>query len=288
LWGILTRNPISLLAIIVLGLSALLLVGVQTAKAQGTPDGQLAVTVSPSNAIAIDVIHQLHFSASANGGTPPYSYQWYSNGNPVEDATSSGFIFEPNRSGTYEIFVIINDTSGAQASSNATLITVNPWLSMNIEQGSAKTQVDQLVQFTVIVTGGTPPYTYQWYYQLHPDGERVAGATSPTFAFPPTASGTYMIFLIVKDSLNYEEESESLPLTVTVAESTPSPSSTPSSPPPTPTPTLTPTSSPTPIPLDGLTAFPLSAVVIVASVAAIAALVLLREQRRRQIEKPKA
>lgn len=285
--GILTRKPISLLAIIVLGLSASLLVGVQTAKSQGASGEQLSVTISPSNAIAMDVFQQLHFSAAASGGTPPYSYLWYSNGNPVVYATASSFTFEPNRPGTYDISVTINDTSGAQASSNATSVTVNPWFSMNIEQESTKTHVNQPVQFNVLVTGGTPPYTYQWYYQLYPNGERVAGATSPTFVFTPTSPGNYRISLIVTDSVNYQEETDPLPLTVTVlAESTPSPSSKPT---PTPTSTPTPTLSPTPIPFVEIpTAYLTSAVVVIIGVIAIAALVLLREQKRRQTEKPKA
>jgi hypothetical protein len=245
---------------------------------------ELSATVSPSNATTIDANQQLQFTVSVSGGAPPYSYQWYSNDNQIANATSSSFTFAPNYPGTYDISVIVTDSLDIQASPNATSVTVNPWLSMYIEQGSATTNVDQPVQFTVLVTGGTPPYSYQWSYWLYPEGDPVAGATSSIFIFTPTSSGTYIIELIVTDAINAQESSGPLPLTVTVlAEPTPSPSPTPTPTPtstPTPTPTPTPSPSPTPIPIfGGSMAYPIIALSVIIIVIAIAALVLFRTQR---------
>jgi len=260
--------------------------GVQTAEAQSTPDGQLSVTISPSNATVIDVDQYVQFTASASGGEPPYSYQWYANDTAITGATTSSFTFTPDYPSTYDVSIVVTDASEAQARSNATSVTVNPWLSINVDQETTTTKVNQPVQFTVLASGGTPPYAYQWYARLHASGEIVASATSPTFIFTPTAAGTYTFFLTVKDAANNQVELDfPLMLTVTaLAEATPSPSATPAT---TATPTPTPTSSPTPTPiLDTKTVDPINAVIIIASVIAIAVLVLLREQHYRRTEKP--
>jgi hypothetical protein len=52
------------------------------------------------------------------------------------------------------------------------------------------------VTFTSTVSGGTAPYSYQWYL----DDPPVAGANSSTWTFTPTASGIYYIYLVVNDS----------------------------------------------------------------------------------------
>ncbi|MCW4045790.1 MAG: PKD domain-containing protein [Candidatus Bathyarchaeota archaeon] len=280
-------KTVSLLAVLVISILALSIAGIQAVKAQTSQGSQLTVTISPSGSTTMDMGQRIQFVAFASGGTPPYSYQWHSNGDIIPNATSSSFTFEPNYPDTYEISVTVNDTLDAQATSNKTSVIVNSWLSLNIEQGSAKTQVGKPVQFTAQVTGGTPPYTFQWYYRLSPSGEKMAGATSSIFVFTPTEEGTYIIDLVVKDALNVQTDSGPLPLSVTLPSEPTSTSST------LPTPTLTPTqtapSSPTPTSVSNRSnAYPASTIIIVVSVTAIAAMVLLIEQRHRQTEKPKS
>jgi hypothetical protein len=43
-------------------------------------------------------------------GTPPYSYQWYLNGTAVSGATSSLWIFKPETTGTYSVYVVVTDS----------------------------------------------------------------------------------------------------------------------------------------------------------------------------------
>ena len=82
-------------------------------------------------------------------------------------------------------------------------------ISMRIEPSAFQTTyVNQPVNITAIPTSGTPPYTYQWYTQLwnstegSPIGSIVAfsGATSSTFKFVESTSGTYDISLNISDS----------------------------------------------------------------------------------------
>jgi hypothetical protein len=285
------RKPISLLTVLILGLLASLLIGVQTAKTQQIPSEQLSVTIAPSNAITIDVGQYVQFIASVSGGAPPYSYQWYANESPMPDATSSSFTFAPNSPSTYNISVIVTDSLSTQASSNATSVTVNSWLNVRIETGSTTTYVNQPVQLTAFASGGTPPYSYQWYYQLYPNGETVAVSTYQSFMFTPTSLGTYVIGLIVTDSVNNQAGNVQLPITVTViGTATPSPSPTPTlTPTATPTSTSTPSPSPTPTPILGESrAYTIIASGVIIITTIIAVLALLEKQRRQSIEKPKA
>ena len=67
---------------------------------------------------------------------------------------------------------------------------------VSISPMTATILVGQQVTFTSTVTGGTPPYTYQWYLNNQP----VSGANTTTWTFKPTATGTYYIFLKVTDA----------------------------------------------------------------------------------------
>jgi hypothetical protein len=82
--------------------------------------------------------------------------------------------------------------------------------SVSISPMTATILVGQQVSFTSTVSGGTPPYTYQWYLNNQP----VSGATSNTWTFTPTATGTYYIFLEVKDSAGNTARSDPAKVTV--------------------------------------------------------------------------
>jgi len=69
------------------------------------------------------------------------------------------------------------------------------------------------VTFTSSVSGGTPPYSYRWYL----DGAAVGGATSSSWAFTPTSTGSYLVHLNVTDSLGKEAKSNVAQVTVNSA-----------------------------------------------------------------------
>ncbi|MGC9345569.1 MAG: PKD domain-containing protein, partial [Candidatus Bathyarchaeales archaeon] len=70
-------------------------------------------------------------------------------------------------------------------------------LSVSISPTTAKIKIGESVAFTSSVSGGEPPYAYQWYL----NDSAVPDATSASWTFTPEASGTYIVYLIVTDSL---------------------------------------------------------------------------------------
>jgi parallel beta-helix repeat protein len=93
-------------------------------KAIFTPaPAPLTVSISPTSA-SILVGQQTTFTSTVSGGTPPYNYQWYLNGNPVSGATSDSWIFTPTTSGTFYVYLKITDSKGNTAQSETARITV--------------------------------------------------------------------------------------------------------------------------------------------------------------------
>jgi len=113
-----------------------------------TTTSPLSVTISSSTA-TINTGGTVTFSASANGGTAPYSYQWYVNGDPVNGATSSTFTFSPSTAGTYTIYVIVTDSSGATRTSNTITVVVNN--SIIPSSGSSSSGINYLLILVIVV-----------------------------------------------------------------------------------------------------------------------------------------
>jgi PKD repeat protein len=79
-----------------------------------------------------------------------------------------------------------------------------PPLSVSISPLSTTIVVGGSVTFTSTVSGGTAPYSYQWYL----NEARVSGATLSSWTFTPTASGIYYVYLRVTDANNNTAQSE--------------------------------------------------------------------------------
>jgi hypothetical protein len=84
---------------------------------------------------------------------------------------------------------------------------------VTISPASASVSVGQPVHFTPSITGGTSPYTYQWYLDTNP----VAGATSSSWTFTPTTSGIYYVYLRVTDANNNTAQSQTVRVVASAA-----------------------------------------------------------------------
>lgn len=74
----------------------------------------------------------------------------------------------------------------------------SPSISASITPISTQIIVGQSMAFSSTVTGGTSPYKYQWYL----NGTLFSGATSASWTFTPSMSGTYSAYVVVTDSVN--------------------------------------------------------------------------------------
>jgi PKD repeat protein len=90
------------------------------------------------------------------------------------------------------------------------LLALPPPLSASISPLSASINVGNSITFTSTVSGGTSPYSYQWYLDSNP----VSGATSNSWAFTPTTSGIYYVYLKVTDAVGNTTQSETARITV--------------------------------------------------------------------------
>jgi len=169
----------------------------------------LSVSISPTSA-KIKVGESVTFTSAVTGGVPGYSYKWYLNGTEVSGAISPTWAFTPSTTGYYTVYLIVTDSLLNTAKSNEASVTVASPLTVSISPTSASILVGQSVTFTSSVSGGYPPYSYQWYL----GGSQVSGATSASWTFTPTASGICYVYLQVKDATNNIAQSETARITV--------------------------------------------------------------------------
>ena len=198
----------------------------------------LTISISPSSYV-MDVGQSKLFQASCSGGTEHYkSYQWYVDGAAVSGATSSTYSYGPvSQSGAHSMTAAVTDDVQTSSQSSPASISVNPALNTPLVSASLTT-INQGQSSTLSLSslsGGTTPYTYQWYSEA-PGGSMystISGATSSTYVFltsSSTPTGTWSFAVNVTDhaSSPVSVYLESPDVTVNPA-STPTP--TPTSPP---------------------------------------------------------
>jgi hypothetical protein len=169
-----------------------------------------SVTISPSS-VVMDVGQSQLFTSNVTGGTSPYSYQWYLNGGQIAGANSSSWVFTPPSEGSYiQIYVRVTDSVGVQAISNTTTVTVNSRPSVSISPSSVVMDVNQSQLFTSTVSGGTSPYSYQWYLNDAP----VSGPTDANWTFISSSAGSYAVYVNATDNVGVQATSNIANITV--------------------------------------------------------------------------
>jgi hypothetical protein len=151
----------------------------------------LTVRTDPSGLVTIPGEGWYNASKSVSLSAPSVSGYTFLNWDV--DGTGKG-------SGVSGITVTMNAPHTATAHYETTV----PPPSVSIDPTSCTIEVNQSITFTSSVTGGTSPYTYQWYL----DGSPISGATSSSWVFTPSASGVHYVYLKVTDSLGLTGQSE--------------------------------------------------------------------------------
>jgi hypothetical protein len=88
-----------------------------------TPPPTFSVSINPMLA-SIYLGNSVAFTSTVNGGTSPYSYQWYLNNNPVSGATSNSWTYTPPTTGTFFVYLKVTDAGSNTVQSDTAKITV--------------------------------------------------------------------------------------------------------------------------------------------------------------------
>jgi PKD repeat protein len=147
------------------------------------------ITSSPST---IDVgATVLLFGSVSGGGSPPFVFNWsLPNGRTALGATIP---YPATTVGNYSVGLRITDA--AEVSWSGTLpLRVNPALTFVAHATTPGAFSGRSVSFTAVITGGTPTFSYAWYFG---DGSSSTAA-DPTHVYH--ASGTFAVNVWVNDS----------------------------------------------------------------------------------------
>ena len=92
-------------------------------------------------------------TATASGGTSPYTYQWYQNGIAVSGATSSTYSYSASSVSQANFICKITDSTGAVQWSEPTFIMTNPHTTVSLSGqqragGTNEADVNQAITFT--------------------------------------------------------------------------------------------------------------------------------------------
>ncbi len=197
---------------------------VQSSTGTYTVNPALTVSISPIY-VTLDSGQDLTFTSSVSGGIPPYSYQWYgvSNGTAtaISGETSSSITFTaPSATTTYKyyVYVVVTDsaTTPTSVQSPTGAYTTEPALSVSISPTSATYDSGQTMTLTSSVSGGIPPYSYQWYNDTSGTATAISGATSSTYSVSAGATGTFKYYVVAKDSATTPTSAQSSTGTYTV------------------------------------------------------------------------
>jgi hypothetical protein len=156
-----------------------------------------SVFVSHSSDI-MDVGQSQQFNSSIYGGASPYTYQWYLNDASVSGATGASWMFTPSTLGAYTVYLNATDDAGASEESNTIIVSVNEALSVTISPTSVTMNMSESQLFTAQVSGGTSPYSYQWYL----NDTAVSGANSTSWTFAPNSIGNFTVHVRVNDAVS--------------------------------------------------------------------------------------
>ena len=101
------------------------------------------------------------------------------------------------------IYLKVTDNNTKLSQSNNATILVEIPLDVSITPTQLRMDLGQSQTFQSTVTGGTSPYSFQWYL----NNTSVLGANSQNWTFTPNVAGHYKVYLNITDALNIKTQS---------------------------------------------------------------------------------
>ncbi len=176
----------------------------------------LAITTQPAGAVR-RVGEHFTFTMTAAGGSGVLQYDWRLNGNSLHAASAPNLALgplAPADAGAYTCAV--SDDAGAGLISNEAYLQVsdNPIL-FNGQPAGGNKYAGETQVFSVSVSGGVPPYRYQWQHNAGAGFTDISGATQASLTLSPLAlsqAGQYRC--MVRDQVDQQASSETAALAV--------------------------------------------------------------------------
>src|SRR5207237_10491079 len=138
----------------------------------------------------------LKFAASPYAGVADLALAYYNLPTGCQSANSMNLACSQAAAGTYQVTVTLTDSNGLTISSSPVTITVNPDPTANIIASPPSIDLGQTLAITLLVHGGTGPFSYS--FTMLPPG--CGTSTSPELSCTPSALGTYPIEGFVSDA----------------------------------------------------------------------------------------
>ncbi|MBQ1342863.1 MAG: immunoglobulin domain-containing protein, partial [Firmicutes bacterium] len=207
------------------------------------PGTALTITSQPKDG-AIAEGADAKFTVAVSGGTAPYAYEWHrivannSNYDVVLDAdetlitgTKTGTLTTKQCAATEngdKYYCVVSNAAGNKVTSQKATLTVSAAaLTITKEPSNTSVEVDGTAKFSVKVSGGTEPYTYEWHrviksgsfagddYALD-DNDVFPGASTANLSVKHCASSENgdQYYCIVKDANGNKVTSSKATLTV--------------------------------------------------------------------------
>ncbi len=175
-----------------------------------SPDPTITAPTASNTKLEVGQTTTLSFTATnGTGSTSTYSWSGLPTGCASQDQTSLSC--SPTAAGTFSVIASISDSNGMVVTSGALTLTVSPASSAPILSSSVTSlDVGQSVTLSVMVSGGSAPYTYAW--NGLPQG--CVSGNAATLACTPAASGSANVTVTVNDSNGVSLASSALHLTV--------------------------------------------------------------------------
>ena len=140
-------------------------------------------------------------TGAASGGSGSYTYEFYYKKSTATKFTKFGSsttaTFKPTEVGTYTIRTYAKDTAGNVVGKDFTVTVTD---SSELVNKTTLSYSDKIIIYGA-ATGGSGPYTYEFYYKLSTNSKYTAlKASGTTATFTPVSDSNYNIRVYVKDT----------------------------------------------------------------------------------------